>query len=472
MWRQSHPRAEEGPIPVRSALAGALLALVMARPAEAGTPTPFAPPAAHSVEVFRHATLIDGRGGRLLSDMAIVVEGQRIRDVLPDRQLKLETLKAARFVNVHGRFLMPGLIDSHVHLATPPNRRQAEAVLRRDLYGGVTTVRDMADDMRALGDLERSSIAGEIPAPDIYYAALMAGPPFFSDPRVIQSSVGVDPGKAPWMQAVTDETDLPHAVAMAKGTFATGIKLYADLSGSLAKRIVDEAHRQHMIVWAHSTLFPAKPSEVVASGADVLSHACMMVHEASARVPDDVTTKDQVPLEQFADGHSEVLAPLFREMARRGTILDATVWTYDVLQTDTKSNPQVARHQCDGRIGGAITRQAQDAGVQISTGTDYFAPDSDRWPDVYHEFDDLVRFAGMHPGAVIRSATIIGAKTVGREADMGTIEAGKLANMIVLARNPLADIDNLKSIEMTVRRGRIYLRSDFKPLRKGDVTDE
>lgn len=457
---------------VRSSVTALLLALFTAAGADAGTPTPFAPPADTAVEIFRHATLIDGRDGPPSQDIAVVVEGQRIREVLPDSKLAPQSLKGARIVDLRGRFLIPGLIDSHVHLATPPNRRQAQAVLRRDLYGGVTAVRDMADDMRALGDLQRSSIAGEIAAPDIYYAALMAGPSFFTDPRVVESSVGALPGKAPWMQAVTDQTDIPLAVAMAKGTFATGIKLYANLSASLAARIVAEAHRQHMLVWAHSTLFPAKPSEVVGAGVDIISHACMMVHQASAHVPDDVKVKDAVPLEQFASGSSPILAPVFADMVRRGTILDATVWTYDVLQTDTKSNPQIARHGCDGRIGGAIAGQAYRAGVQISTGTDYFAPDSDRWPDVFHELEDLVSFAGMPPAAVIHSATLVGAKTVGREADMGSIEAGKLANMVVLTRNPLDDIENLKSVEMTVRRGRIYRRADFKPLRKGDVTDE
>jgi len=453
-------------------LQGAFLALTAAASANAGTPTPFAPQPAGKLEVFRHATLIDGRGGPPTHDMAIVVEAQRIRDVVPDAQLGVRPAKNTRVIDLHGAFVMPGLIDSHVHLATPPNRRQAEAVLRRDIYGGVTAVRDMADDMRALGDLQRSSIAGEISAPDIYYAALMAGPAFFKDPRSIQSSVGDVPGQTPWMRAVTDQTDIPTAVAQAKGTYATGIKLYADLSGALAKRIVAEAHRQHMIVWAHSTLFPAKPLEVVGSGVDVMSHACLMIYEASPHVSNDVTKRTDVPLAQFAKSDSPVLAPVFAAMARQGTILDATVWTYDVLQTDTKSNPQVARHKCDGPIGGAITRQAYEAGVQISTGTDYFAPSSDHWPDVFHEFADLVRFAHMSPAAVIRSATVIGAKTVGREADMGSIEPGKLANMVILTRNPLDNIENLKSIQMTVRRGRIYRRADFKPLREGDVTDE
>jgi imidazolonepropionase-like amidohydrolase len=78
----------------------------------------------------------------------------------------------------------------------------------------------------------------------------------------------------------------------------------------------------------------------------------------------------------------------------------------------------------------------------------------------------------MTPAAVLRSATIIGAKTVGRESEMGTIEPGKLANMVVLTRNPLDSVENLKSVTMTVRRGRIYPRREFKPLRTGDVTDE
>jgi imidazolonepropionase-like amidohydrolase len=457
---------------VRAPIAGLLLTLSAVAPSSAGTPTPFVPPGAKAVEVFRHATLIDGRGGAPGTDMAVIVEGQRIRHVLPDRKLDSNSLRAARIVDLHGQFLIPGLIDSHVHLATPPNRRQAEAVLRRDLYGGVTVVRDMADDMRALGDLQRASIAGEIPAPDIYYAALMAGPDFFTDPRTAQASIGDIAGRVPWMRAVDDETDIPEAVAMARGTYATGIKLYADLAGPLAKRIVDEAHRQGMLVWAHSTLFPARPSEVVDAGVDVISHSCLLIYQASDKVPPNVKEKTEVPLQQFADSNSPVLAPLFADMARRGTILDATIWIYGVVQIDTKSNPQIARRQCNDWIGGAITRQAHEAGVPISTGTDYFAPWTDRWPDVFHEFDDLVRFAGMSPAEVIKSATIIGARTVGREADMGSIEPGKLANMVVLAHDPLTDIDNLKSITMTVRRGRIYRRADFRPLRQGDVTDE
>ena len=186
----------------------------------------------------------------------------------------------------------------------------------------------MADDLRAVGDLARASLVGEIAAPDIYYAALMAGPDFFTDKRTAQTSAGGVPGDVPWMQAVMDDTDLTVAVAQARGTYATAIKLYADLSPELAGRITTEAHRQHMLVWAHATLFPAKPSEVVAAGVDAISHACLLVREPQAHVPAWTEPRQPVPLEPFRDGRNPALARLFREMVRRGTILDATLWAY------------------------------------------------------------------------------------------------------------------------------------------------
>lgn len=452
-------------------LGGALLVLAGCSLAYAATPTPFAPPAQGTVTIFRNAVLIDGAGAPPRQAMDVIVDGQRIRAVLPDAAVTQELLHGAKIVDLTGKFLLPGLIDSHVHLATPPNRRQAEAMLRRDLFGGVTAVRDMADDLRALADISRASLVGEIPGSDIFYAALMAGPAFFVDKRTHQTTAGMTAGEVPWMQAVTDQTDLPIAVAMARGTSATAIKLYADLPAELVAKIAAEAHRQHMGVWAHSTIFPAKPSEVVAAGADVISHSCLLIHEASTKVPNDLSTHEDVPLGQFAEGHSAVLDKLFEDMARRHVILDATVWAYDFPMPDTGATPQPARPQCDGALGAAITAQAYRAGVPIATGTDNPAAWDDLWPDVFHEIDVLVRLAHMSPAEVIRSATLIGARAAGQEHDMGTIEPGKLANMIVLRKNPLDDIDSLRSIEMSIKRGRSFARGDFKPLTTGDIED-
>ncbi len=431
---------------------------------------PFAPPQSGLV-LFRNATLIDGTGASAREHIDVLVDGARIAQVIPDSELDPHLLSKARIVPLAGRFLMPGMIDAHVHLATPPHRRQAEAVLRRDLYGGVTAVRDMADDLRAVGDLSRASLVGEIPAPDIYYAALMAGPAFFTDKRTVQVSAGGLPGQVPWMQAVTAQTDLRLAVAVARGTYATAIKLYADLTPELAGKITEEAHRQGMQVWAHATLYPAKPSDVVAAGVNTISHSCLLVREITSPRLAWTDPHPPAPLDPFRSGQNPVLVPLFKEMKRRGTVLDATVWTYSVDAAGSTTMPPLPPGSCDDTVGGAITGQAYRAGVLIDAGTDDVADASDPWPDLFHELDELSSKAGMPPEAVIQSATLVSACATGQAKEMGTIEPGKLANMVVLARNPLLDLGNLKSTVMTVKRGRIFERSAFVPLQPGDVTD-
>jgi imidazolonepropionase-like amidohydrolase len=435
----------------------------------ADAPTPFAP--SQSLVVYRGATLLDGTDHLPRADMDVVVKGERILQVTPDADLDPKFLEKARIVDLRGRFLMPGMIDAHVHLATPPNRRQAEAILRRDIYGGVTTVRDMADDLRAVGDITRASLVGEIAAPDIYYAAIMAGPAFFTDKRTVQTSAGGEPGHVPWMQAVSDTTDLSFAIAQARGTYATAIKLYADLSPELAAKITEEAHRQNMKVWAHATLYPAKPSEVVAAGVDAISHACLLVRESAMRVPGWTEPRPPAIMASFRDGKNPALGRVFAEMVRRGTILDATIWAYSADTAGSTNMPPLPADRCDDTISGAITSQAYRAGVSIDAGTDNVADWKDPWPDLFHELTALASKAGMPNSAILQSATLIGARAAGQERDTGSIEAGKLANMVVLARDPLTDLSNFKSVVMTVKRGREFQRTTFVPLNEGDIVD-
>lgn len=453
-----------------SALNFILIGAAFGPTASAEQQAPFAPSDTELV-LFRGATLIDGTGQPPRAGMDVLVRGERIERVFPDTELDAGTAPGARIVDLSGRFLIPGLIDSHVHLATPPNRRQAEAMLRRDLYGGVTAVRDMADDLRAVGELTRGSRVGEIAAPDIYFAALMAGPAFFTDKRTVQVTAGGVPGHVPWMQAITPETDLTIAVAEAHGTSATAIKLYADLQPELATRITQEAHRQHMLVWSHATLYPAKPSEVVRAGVDAISHACQLVREPQAHVPGWAEPQPPVPLAPFRSGNDPSLARLFAVMAQRGTILDATIWTYSAEAAGPASSMPLPAGSCDDVVGGAITGQAHRAGVLISAGTDNIAKWTDPWPDLFHELAMLRDKAGMSTSAVLEAATLIGARAAGQQREMGTIEPHKLANMVVLARDPLLDLDNYKSVVFTVKRGRIFQRSAFQPLVQEDITD-
>lgn len=417
---------------------------------------------------YRGATLIDGTGAGARPGMTIVVEGERIRAVVPDSEAG-SWLRAAKIVDVHGLTAIPGLIDSHVHLATSPNRRYAEALLRRYVYSGVTAVRDMAGDDRLLADLARAALLGEIPAPDIYYAALMAGPEFFNDPRTADATQGAVAGHVPWMRAITPETDLRLAVAEAHGTGATGIKIYADLPGDLVRAITQEAHRQHMLVWAHAAVFPASPREVIDAGVDVVSHSCLLAYQASEHMPAAYHHRPPVEEDKFRGADNPVMASLFADMKRRGTILDATLFVYKAMWEVPHAQPPP---YCSLVVAEKIAAQARRAGIEVSSGTD--APGD--WNDLFPSLDDelalLVHHAGFSPMKALEAATRIGTMTIGQSKDMGTIAPGKLADIAFLAKDPLADIGNVRSVVMTLKRGRLYRRRDYRPITKDESQGE
>jgi cytosine/adenosine deaminase-related metal-dependent hydrolase len=287
--------------------------------------------------IYRGAQLIDGTGSAARPDMAILVDGERIRAIVPDAEAD-RFVGGNKVVDASGLYAIPGLIDSHVHIATSPNRRYAEALLRRDVYSGVTAVRDMAGDARLLADLSRGALLGEFASPDIYYAALMAGPEFFKDPRTADATRGAVPGRVPWMRAITPSTDLKLAVAEAHGTGATAIKIYADLPADLVRSIAAEAHRQNMLVWAHAAVFPASPQDVIDAGVDVVSHSCLLAYQASEHMPPAYHNRPPVEASKFV-GDNSALDTLFADMIRRGTILDATLYVYDVMWKVPNAQP-------------------------------------------------------------------------------------------------------------------------------------
>lgn len=439
-------------------LLGLALGLGLATTAPAASPTAI---------LYRGATLIDGTGGVPAPNMAVLTRGERIEAVLPDAAVTPAMLAQAQAVDLRGKFLLPGFIDSHQHLATPPNRRRAEALMRRDLFSGITATRIMADDLRSIAEIARAARVGEIPSPDLYYAALMAGPTFFDDPRTNAASGGIKPGEGAWMQSVDDKTDLPLAIARAKGTGAMAIKIYANLPATLIRRITREAHRQGMQVWAHGMVFPTPPAEVIAAGPDVISHTCYLAYQAVSPRPQRY--QDRVPIDpaQFADGKNPVMAKLFDEMVRRRIMLDPTLRVYREVEKSAQRTGKPP--YCTLDLAGRLTAQAHRAGIEISTGTDGDTGADAAYPGVFEEFELLATNAGMSPLQVIRAATLAGAMSMEQAADMGTIAPGKLANMVVLSRDPARDISNMRSVTMTIKRGQVFARDDYRPITAEEI---
>lgn len=436
----------------------ALLLLVWTASAQAQAPP--SPVNEDPVVVYRGATLIDVVTGRARVDTVIVVRGDRIEALADAKTYRAP--KGARVVDVGGRYVVPGFINAHVHLTSPPDRPYAMALLRRDVYGGVTAVRGMGDDARAIADLARAAGVGEFPGPDIVYSALFAGHGFFDDPRA--QSPGVVAGQAPWMREISADTNLPEAVTLARGTGASGIKIYANLDAASVSRIVAEAHRQGMQAWAHAAVFPASPLDVVRTDADTVSHVCMLAYQAQP-MPATYHHRADVDESLFAAGMPAAVDDIFVAMKQRGTILDATLYVYKTIERMRAEMKEGAGPPiyCSSALAGRIARAAHAAGVEIAVGTDSPTPRVDPYPAVQQEMELMVKQAGMTPLQVLRSATLIGARGLGREAEMGTIEPGKLANLVFLAADPTQDISATRQVVLTVKRGHEFTRKDFVP---------
>ncbi len=454
-------------------LSALCLSFLLAACAVTGTPpgrTPFAPPPEEKRIIYSGVTLIDGTGGPARPGMAVITKGERIEAVIESGAIEDRHLAGAELVDLEGRYLLPGLIDNHQHLATPPNRKAAEAQMRRDIHSGITAVRIMADDLRSIAELGRASLTGEIKGPDLYFAALAAGPSFFEDPRTQAISAGWTPGETPWAQSIDDGTDIRLAIARARGTGATGLKIYANLPPHLVRALIEEAHRQDFPAWVHGMVFPTKPADVIAAGPDIVSHTCYLAYQLSDPAPKSYQDRFAVDYPAFEGGDNPVMTDLFRQMQERGTILDATLRVYAEMDRRAAA-PGGRPYHCTLDLAARLTDQARRAGVLVSAGTDGFTGVDKGWPALIEELELLVERAGFTPAQAIRSATEIGAMTIREQDQMGTIVPGKLANLLILSADPLEDISNLRSTLFTVKRGRRHDRSDYRPITPEEVND-
>ena len=390
-------------------------------------------------------SIIDANHLKPLLGQTIVIEGNKIVQIFSDGTRRLAD--SMTIFPLGGKYLIPGLIDTHVHMATDPsetdNRAATLNVLHNMLFSGITSVRDMAGDARTLASLSRDAYTGDILSPDIYYSALMAGPQFFSDPRSIATARGGIAGHMPYMLGVTDSTDLGVAMAQAKGTGAWGIKLYANLSAALVIKIVTEAKKQGLLVWGHAWLSPAKPSEMVMAGVSSISHAPLLVYDKMDSIPS--SWEKGIHPAKFWDDSIPAIPETFRLMKTHNCILDATLSACDKWARENHA------FQYYYEITKRMTARAHQAGVKICAGTD-----DDQEGFVQHEMQLLVRDAGFSPADALVAATLYGAEALAIDKTHGTVEINKIADLVVLDKNPLDNIDNIKSVFMVIKSGKVF----------------
>ena len=407
--------------------------------------------------LLTHATVIDGTGTPAQANMTIAIDGPRIAAIYPDGSQAVP--KAARVEDLSGRYVIPGLLDAPVHLTgAEPDFAHYQPHLQAMLRGGVTALRDMAGDDRLVAYLAGEANSDALASPDIFFVALMAGPTFFvEDERAKEASEGEPLGFAPWMQAISSTTDIPLAVAEAKGTGATALKLYANLPADLVTKLTAEAHRQGLRVWTHATIFPATPADAVNAGVDTISHSPYLVWAAAPTVPDDYRARALGDFEHIRPDAPQIVA-LFQAMKQHGTILDATLLPFK----------EEADHHSKSVGAGimpwsyAVTKLAHQQGVLIDVGTDSsglyadaHGVDLNALPLEHTEMALLVEHCGFTPLEAIQAATQVSAAAMGQTAQRGTITAGKRADLVVLTADPTRDIHNTRKIAFVIKNGQI-----------------
>lgn len=402
--------------------------------------------------LLTHATLIDGTGAAPRADVAILVENGRIARIIPAGQ---RLPKADRTLDLTGRFVIPGLIDTHVHLKSRPRPDgMIEAVLKEALLGGVTTVRDMGGNGEAVAALAGAEQAGAV-SPRIRFSMLVVGPP---------SDFWQGEPQAPYIgtsgfRHLTGPADIPTVIADAKRLGASGIKLHSGIPPDLAGQIAAAAQAAGLKVWSHGYLDLTRPSQIAALGVASLSHSDMLAYEGIA----DLTSlagqpygKRTFAAMQATPLDSPALLALFAVMKRQGVLLEPTL----MIMGEGEDAEGRAYRQWAADVVAAARRH----GVEVCVGTDALGGSS---PNIHAELQLLVKRAGLTPMEAIVAATRNGARALGLEAELGTVEVGKRADLVVLTADPSRDIRNTLTVWGVVKDGTLHERTRPLPTPPG-----
>lgn len=414
--------------------------------------------------VIRGGSLFDPRSGTMQAGGTIVIEGERIRAVgTPTRPVAIP--QGAQTIEARGKFIIPGLIDAHVHLVHRLNFAHVtgDEVLPLFLANGVTTLRDTGDEIVAQTLVARYAASHPDRCPRVFTASYLldADPPIHRD-------IGL---------AVTDPARVADVVSDMAAWRVTTLKIYARTSRAVGRRIIEEGHRRGMAVTGHLGNYPAQ--EAVEDGIDCLEHITsvfdFIIPAAARKQPDHRANLD------LNNPQARALVAL---LAKRQVLVDPTLTVYRNMlllsdlpeihgHADVATVPERLRSYWHSyRLSQGLAqatrerrrrevRKYQDlvgilhrAGVPLLAGTDAPEPFCPPGSSLHQELELLVE-SGIAPTAALRAATINNALALKQADHLGSIEPGKIADMVILNADPLKDIRNTRRIDRVIRGGRL-----------------
>lgn len=409
-----------------------------------------------------HARLFDAETKTARAGMTVIVTGDRITAVGADAAVAVPA--GAEVIDATGKTLLPGLWDMHVHLSPD------DGLLH--LAAGVTTVRDMANDVDQLRETRRAFDSGATIGPRVLMAGFLDGPGPYAGPS----------------KALV--TTVPEALAWIARYDSLGyaqIKLYSSLDTGLVRPIAEATHRRGLRLSGHVPAFMTA-EQAVREGYDELQHAnFLFLNFWADSFPDTRGPTRFTAVAQHAaelDLGSERVRRFVRLLQEHHTVIDPTMNVFESQfmarrgQVDPayaaiadRLPPQVRR----GLLGGglpvppAMDQRYRDsfqamlrfvgmlyrAGIRVEAGTDAFPGFA------LHRELELDVAAGIPAPEVLQLATLGAARIMRRDAEVGSVAPGKLADLILVDGDPTTTIADIRRTVIVVKGGIVYRSADL-----------
>lgn len=426
---------------------------VQARAAEIAKKLAYRP--SHAV-VFVHANVFDASAAAILPDQSVVIVGNHIQAVGPAAAVAAPA--DAEIVDATGKTLLPGLWDMHAHIG------DNDGLL--NLAAGVTTVRDLANDTdKLLARRKRIEDGTEIGT------------------RIIIAGIidGRGPYQGPTKVLVSTEQEARAAVDNYVRLGYVQIKIYSSVSPELVPPIIDEAHKNGLRVSGHIPAFMTA-SQCVKLGYDEIQHVNFLVLNFMPDVKETRTpARFTEPAKRAADLdlNSPEVQAFIKLLQEHHTTLDPTMTAFEemIIARPGEVSPgfkpvanrlptQVRRGLLSGGLTppeGLDARYRQSfakmvdlvgvlyrAGIPIEAGTDSMAGFT-----LQRELE-LDTQAGIPAPKVLQLATLGAARIMKRDAELGSITSGKLADLVLIDGNPATNISDVRKTSLTMKDGVIY----------------
>ncbi|MFI4966889.1 MAG: amidohydrolase family protein [Caulobacterales bacterium] len=412
--------------------------------------------AAAEAWAIEHVTLIDGTGHAPQADMTVSVDGERITAVTPSA---LARSPKGHVIDGRGKYLMPGLMDVHIHLhgGVEPQRDAAAAraaatqALASFLYCGVTTVYDAGNQADVILPLRADERAGKILAPRIFATGNLITYPgsHGSDMAVTVQDFEKDKDKLD--RQIAEQH--PDVIKLTLEEEGWGARPMIPLMPEPLLRDIIRYYNLHGIRTTIHVSSELRAEEAIFAGTDSLAHPVIQGPVSDSFVK--LMAAKKIP---FAS--TLTIGENYSRLAEHPEFLDQPLYVASFSVADRQTLKTKVRAEYQARMWTAWmklmtpvaeenVRKVHAAGGVVAMGTDQSSG-----PASQRELELLVA-AGIKPFDVLTIATHNGAVLLGKADQLGSVEPGKLADLLLLNADPTADINNVKNIALVMKGGQI-----------------